>query len=77
MSVDNVFFQNAILCIFRHRTENKMAFFESLDQTGSEKNIFHIRNNQFENLSLYNPGLTRPFPALDFHGVRLQNGVYF
>ena len=39
LSVDDVIFQPAILCIFRHRTETRITFLEFSDQTGSETKI--------------------------------------
>ena len=52
------FFKTAILSISRHRTEIKMIFLESWDQTGSEPSIFINKNL---NLNIW-PYMTRGFP---------------
>ena len=52
-----------------------MTFLESWDQTGSETQTSHAII--IKNLTLYGPMLTRPFSAVDLHGVRLQNGLDF
>ena len=68
-------FHISILYIYRHRTETKMTFFESSDQTGSETHISYLNRN--ENLALSDSGLTRPFSVVGLPGVRLQNGFDF
>ena len=75
-SVDDVIFQTAILSISGHRPEINMTFLESWDQTGSKTHILFSKN-QLKNLTLCDPGLTRPFSVVDLHGVRLQNGLEF
>ena len=52
------FCQTATLSISRHRTQLKMTFLESWEQTGSEKHICFIRKWQFKNLAWCDPGLT-------------------
>ena len=58
-SLVTALFQIAIFSISRHRTEIKMAFLEYWDQT--PRNTHFYSKYEFKNLSLYDPGLTRPF----------------
>ena len=74
--VDDLIFQTVILSIFRHRTEIKMTVLESWYQTGSETCIFYSKISIWE-FDLFDPGLTWPFPVVDWHGVRLLNGFDF
>ena len=48
VSVDDAIFQTVILSMFRRRTEIKMTFLESLDQTGSETHIFSKKKWKFD-----------------------------
>ena len=74
--VDDLIFQAVILSIFRHCTEIKMTVLESWYQTGSET-CFSYSKISIWKFDLFNPGLTWPFPVVNWHGVRLQNGFDF
>ena len=43
----------------------------------AQKHTFFVRENQFENLALCDPGLTRPFSVVGLYGVNLQDGPDF
>ena len=76
VSVDDVIFSNSILSILRHRREIKILFWNPKINLVNI-HISFIRKTQFENLTLCDPGLTRPFPVVDLYGVWLQNGLNF
>ena len=74
--VVDVIFRTAILSISRHRTEIKRHFWHPGIKL-VQKHTFFIQKYEFQNLTLYDSGLTRPFFFVDLHGVRLQNSFDF
>ena len=64
------FFLTAILCISRHRTETKMSFLESSDQTGLETHISHLEKS-IRKFVLMWPGIgsTPPCPWLSWSQI--------
>ena len=77
VSVVGVIFSNCDFEYFQTSHRNKNVILRILRSNWFRNTIFVFEKNHFENLTSCDLGLTRPFPVLEFHGVRLQNGFIF